>query len=134
MSLIHRGNETVTVFPETVTEDDDGNRITRPSSVGLVARAVVQPVGTGLTDRENNDGGFNTNSRYRLRLIGWRGGLLGAQSQIDWNGRRYAIDGEPVEYNGSPRTARVEYLMVRVAGRSSQPANPSLGSGSLVSQ
>lgn len=108
MSLLHRGNETVTVFPESAVTDADGNTVTKPSAVGLVSRAVVQPVGDGLTDRE---GGLS--SRYRLRLIGWSGGVLGAQSQVEWNGKRYAIDGDAVEYNGSRRTSRVEYVMVR---------------------
>lgn len=29
------------------------------------------------------------------------------------NGKRYAIDGDPKIYNGSRRTAHVEYVMVR---------------------
>jgi hypothetical protein len=26
--------------------------------------------------------------------------VLGAQSQVEWNGKRYSIDGEPKIYNG----------------------------------
>lgn len=44
MSLLQRGTELVTVFPEEVTTDIDGNTITRASSVGVVCRAVVQPI------------------------------------------------------------------------------------------
>ena len=44
MSLLNRGTEVVTVFPEEVTTDADGNTRTRPSTVGVVARAVVQPM------------------------------------------------------------------------------------------
>lgn len=109
MSLLHRGNETVSVFPETVVTDEDGNAKTRPSSVGLVARAVVQPINSS----ENADGGYNTSTRYRLRLVGWNGGTLGAQSQVEWNGKRYSIEGDALIYAGSPRTARAEYTMVR---------------------
>jgi hypothetical protein len=39
--------------------------------------------------------------------------LLGAQSQVEWQGKRYAIDVEPRQYNGSRRTAHVEYVVVR---------------------
>ena len=44
MSLIDRGTEVVTVFPEETVTDADGNTMTRPSAVGVVARAVVQPM------------------------------------------------------------------------------------------
>jgi hypothetical protein len=89
----------VTVYPETVVIDGDGDTITRPGAVGVLTRAVVQ----------TEDG---TASKHRLRLVGYPG-LLAAQSAVEWNGQRYAIDGEPEIYNGSPRTARAEYVMVR---------------------
>jgi hypothetical protein len=88
--------------------DADGNKITRAALIGTLVRAVVQPI----SSTENADGGFNSGSRYRLRLINYPG-ILGAQSQIEWNGKRYAIDGDPLIYNGSRRTAHVDYRMVR---------------------
>jgi hypothetical protein len=39
--------------------------------------------------------------------------LLGAQSAVEWNGERYAIDGDPKIYNGSRRTAHLDYVMIR---------------------
>ncbi|SRX93247.1 hypothetical protein MSP7336_01483 [Mycobacterium shimoidei] len=105
MSLLHRGTDQVTVYPEILTIDSDGNKMTKPGTVGVVCRAVVQP----LSSTENDDG---TTSRYRLRLVGYRD-LLGAQSAVEWNGKRYAIDGDPKIYNGSRRTAHVDYVMVR---------------------
>jgi hypothetical protein len=105
MSLLRRGNETVTIFPEVATTDSDGNTITKPGTVGVVTRAVVQP----LSSTEGDEG---TTSKYRLRLIG-HPDLLGARSAVEWQGRRYAVDGEPRIYNGSRRTAHIEYVMVR---------------------
>src|SRR5206468_3779249 len=64
VSLLRTGNETVTVYPETTVIDSDGNTFTRPAKVGTLVHAVVQPI----TSTENADGGFNTESRYRLRL------------------------------------------------------------------
>jgi hypothetical protein len=52
-------------------------------------------------------------SKYRMRLIGWTGDALGAQAQVDWDGKRWSLDGDGSRYNGSPRTARVEYVIVR---------------------
>jgi hypothetical protein len=105
MSLLHRGTDQVTVFAEAVRTDSDGNTVTKPGTVGVVCRAVVQP----LSSIEGDEG---TTSKYRLRLVGYSG-LLGAQSAVEWNGMRYAIDGEPKVYNGSRRTAHVDYVMVR---------------------
>lgn len=107
MSLLHKGTEAVTVYPQEVTTDSDGNTITRPSNVGIVARASVQPIGF----TEDQTTGFTTESRYRLRLVG--GPLLGPQSAVEWQGKWYAIEGEPRQYTGSPRTRHTSYVMVR---------------------
>ena len=59
MSLLHRGTETVTVFPEETFTDEDGNPRTRLSSIGVVVRAVVQPMTfteQALRERECTDG------------------------------------------------------------------------------
>ncbi|WP_156431632.1 hypothetical protein [Mycobacterium sp. GA-1199] len=53
-----------------------------------------------------------TTSKYRLRLVGYPD-LLGAQSAVEWNGKRYSIDGDPLIYSGSRRTDHVDYVMVR---------------------
>jgi hypothetical protein len=54
-------------------------------------------------------------AKYRLRLVGYPGNpsLLGSQAVVEWQGKRYSIDGEPMQYNGSPRTRHADYLMVR---------------------
>ena len=61
---------------------------------------------------EDQSIGFETRSNYRLRLVGYPD-MLGAQSQVEWQGKRYAIDGEPRQFNGSRRTAHVDYVIVR---------------------
>ena len=108
MSLLNRGTEVVTVFPEEAVTDADGNTRTRPSATGVVCKAVVQP----MTFTEDDAVGFQTTSKYRLRLVNYPA-LLGAQSQVEWQDKRYSIDGEPRQYNGSRRTAHVDYVMVR---------------------
>jgi len=65
-----------------------------------------------MTSTEHQTVGFETESKYRVRLVGYSG-VLGAQSQVDWQGKRYAIDGDPRIYNGSRHTAHVEYVIVR---------------------
>jgi hypothetical protein len=51
-------------------------------------------------------------SKYRLRLLGYPD-LLGAQAQIEWNGKRYAIDGEPKMSDGSRRKRHTVYIIAR---------------------
>lgn len=109
MSLLRRGTQTVTVYPEEVSTDGDGNLITRPSSVGVVCRAVVQPIGLPT---EDDSIGFLTESRYRLRLVGYPG-VLGAQSQVEWEGRRYAVEGDARRFNSSRATAHTDYVLTR---------------------
>lgn len=110
-SLLHRGTEIVTVFPDEMIIDGEGNKKMRPSATGIVCRAVVQPI----TTTEDAKVGYQTMSKYRLRLVGYSGNpsLLGAQAVVEWQGRRYGIHGEPMIYNGSPRTRHVDYTMVR---------------------
>ena len=61
------------MFPEETVTDADGNTMTRPSAVGVVARAVVQP----MTSTEDASVEFETTSKNRLRLVGYTG-VLGA--------------------------------------------------------
>lgn len=114
MSLLNRGTELVTVYPEEIYTDSDGNLMTRASKTGVLVRAVVQPItsvaATGAKERQET--GFYTESKYRLRLVGYPS-LLGAQSQVEWQGKRYSIEGEPKQYNGSPRTRHVDYVITR---------------------
>ncbi|WP_241473174.1 phage head completion protein [Mycolicibacterium neoaurum] len=116
MSLLSNGAEIVTVYPEETVTDEDGNELTRAGSVGVVVKASVQPLGPGAERHEKADTGYDVTSRYRLRLAGGfptGAGILGAQSQVEWRGRRYSIDGEAQLHTGSRRTAHVTYTMVR---------------------
>jgi hypothetical protein len=84
------------------------------------AKAVIQPIGTPT---ESDDGGFLTVSRCRMRLVGYPG-ELGTQSAVEWNGQRWSVDGDPIRYNGSPRTRHIDYISV---GRPAYAAHVSQG-------
>lgn len=109
MSLLNRGTDEVIVFQEEIAEEKWGNKRSRPREVGEPARAVIQPVGSPTETQET---GYETSSRYRMRLVNYPQ-ELGAQAQIEWNGERWAIDGEPIRFNGSRRTRHVDYVIVR---------------------
>jgi hypothetical protein len=115
MSLLDNGAryQPCIVYPEVMVIDGDGNKRTKPSDIGIPARARIQPIGTPT---EAAEGGFHTISRYSLRFphsFNKEHGVLGAQSQIEWKGKRYSMEGEALDYNGSRRTAHVDYLIVR---------------------
>jgi hypothetical protein len=97
------------VFPEESVTDAHGNLRTRASSTGVVCTAVVQPIAAPTEDQSI---GFETRSKYRLRLVGYQS-MLGAQAQVEWQGERYSIDEEPGQYNGSRRTRHLDYVIAR---------------------
>jgi hypothetical protein len=107
VSLLDTANEVVTVFLEVVTTDDDGNTATRPSVMGIETPARIQPLGYQSDSSETQDGGFNTSSRYGLRFPRSWPHVLGAQSAIEWSGKRWSVVGDPIHpQRVSPYTTR----------------------------
>lgn len=111
MSLLTRGSDTIRVFDEVTVESSDGNIVTRPGTVGVIYKAVIQPINT--TEAQSLGGENVTTTRYRMRLIGHDQNILGSRAQIEWRGVRWAIEGEAQIYNGSPQTAHVDYIITR---------------------
>ncbi|GJF07722.1 hypothetical protein PSD17_66670 [Pseudonocardia sp. D17] len=110
MTLLTRpGRESVVLYPEVSETDSDGNVRTRPSDTGVPSSATIQPLGSSDDDK---DGAYASESRYRLRLPR-NAPVLGAQSAVEWRGDRYAIVGDARVYNGSRRTAHVDYVISR---------------------
>lgn len=121
MSLLDRGTqyEPVTVFPEVLTEDIDGNPRTLPSTVGIPTAArlqVMNQTGTSARRAEEDNEGFESEEVYSMRFtrqFNRTQGLLGLQSQVEWGGDRWVVFGYGNRYHGSPRTARFTYTIKR---------------------
>jgi hypothetical protein len=116
MSLLDSWTDNITIFPEEVVTDEDGNIKTRPSAVGYPAKARIQPVGmSGTSGRraEQDNEGFEGEKIYSLRLQRQHECLVNAQAQIEWRGKRWAVFGDAFIYNSSPRTAHVTYTIKR---------------------
>jgi len=116
MSILDWGcNEDVIVYPEEVTTDMDGNIRTRASSVGIPAKARLQvqgQSGTSSRRQEQDNEGFQSEKVYSLRFPrGFQ--VLGAQSELEWRGQRWAIFGDVNRYVGSRRTAHDVYTIKR---------------------
>jgi hypothetical protein len=116
MSLLDGGNQSVTIFPEEVITDIDGNIQTRPSKVGVPAVARIQPLGASGTSArraEQDNEGFESEKWYSFRLPRRYQCHMGAQAQVEWMGKRFAVHGDATIYTSSPRTAHVTYTLRR---------------------
>lgn len=116
MSLLDRGRERVTIFPEVEFTDPDGNLMTGPAAVGIPTRATVQlkaQSGTSSRRADLDEEGFQTEKVYRMRLPRSWTSIIGAQAQVEWRGVRWVIFGDHDYFNGSSRTAHVEYTLRR---------------------
>ncbi|QFP95686.1 head-to-tail stopper [Mycobacterium phage Shygu2] len=119
MSLLDQAPDDVIVFPQIVTEDEDGNTITKASEVGFPAKARLQVLGqSGTSSRrqEQDNEGFESERVYTIRFtrkFDREHGELGMQSQIEWQGVRWALFGEPAYYNSSRRTRHITYTVKR---------------------
>lgn len=121
MSLLDRGPvyQPCEVYMEVSERDTDGNLRTRPSTVPTpaVARFQIQgQSGTSSRRQEQDNEGYETEKVYRVRFprsFTQKYGVLGAQSQIEWAGKRWAVFGDEAVYANSPRTAHVTYTIKR---------------------
>ena len=121
MSLLDTGAryQPVIVYPEELVIDSDGNNRTRPSATGIPAIARMQIAnqsGTSARRSEQDNEGFESEKVYQMRFprsFTRDHGILGMQSQIEWNGQRWAVFGDANVYEASPATSRVDYTIKR---------------------
>lgn len=121
MSLLDTGAryQEIIVYPEELVIDGDGNKKTQPSTVGIPAQARLQVAnqsGTSARRAEQDNEGFSTEKVYRLRFprsFTKEHGLLGAQTEIEWRGQRWALFGDATVYESSPALSRVDYTIKR---------------------
>lgn len=118
MSLLDGGAnyQPCTVYPEETVTDVDGNTITRASSTGVSAMGrfqVQNQSGTSARNAEDTDDGFLTEQVYTVRFPRSFVTVLGAQAQIEWDGNRWSVFGDPQLYLGSTRTRHLQYVIRR---------------------
>lgn len=121
MSLLDTGAryQPVKVYPEVMVTDTDGNKFTKPSLTPIEAIArfqVANQSGTSARRAEQDNEGFSTEKVYRMRFprsFTKEHGELGAQSQIEWRAKRWALFGDATVYDSSPALTRVDYTIKR---------------------
>jgi hypothetical protein len=117
MSLLDWGcTEDVVVYPEITDKDADGNTQTKPSDTGIPVKARVQVLGqsgTASRRQEQDNEGYESEKVYTIRFPRSFTQILGAQSEIVWKGKRWALFGDANFYTSSPRTAHQTYTIKR---------------------
>lgn len=120
MSLIDRpGRYTITVYPEVMVVDKDGNKATRAGDVGIEATATIHPMGfSGTAARRAEMDREGHISEQIATMYFPRGDTqlshpLGAQSVVIWEGKKWQLFGDAKRFNGSDRTARLLYQLKR---------------------
>ena len=116
MSLLDHGNVDILVFLEETTTDVDGNTQTRPAAVGTPAKVRMDfqvQTGTSARRAEQDNEGYETEQSYVIRFPRSWTTVIGAQSQVEWEGVRWSVQGDRAIYNRSPRTAHNEYKIKR---------------------
>jgi hypothetical protein len=119
MSLLNKAKQDVVIYYEEAFIDEDGNTILRPASVGVPAKAEIQPArqsGTSARRAEQDNEGYETEEVYRMRFtrqFDKTMPMLGQASQVDWRGDRWVVVGQPTLYMGSRRTKHIDYQIRR---------------------
>lgn len=120
MSLLDKGNETLVIYPQASRLDADGNKINyadknNPITVHGVVQLLAQS-GTSARRSEQDEEGYDSEEMYRVRLT--RADIARVvdilpQAQILWDNKTWAVFGYHQYYNGSPRTAHVDFMLRR---------------------
>jgi hypothetical protein len=116
MSLLDTAQVWITVYPEEMVIDIDGNTRTQAAKTGIRTKARLQVLGqsgTSARRQEQDNEGYETEKVYTMRFPRSFPIILGAQSQIEWMGHRWVVFGDVNYYLNSRRTKHVTYTIKR---------------------
>jgi hypothetical protein len=103
------GPDEVTLYPEISDVDDDGNPIRRADlDAPVVVRGSMQPT---ASIRDDTDGQA-VDTSYRLLC---RAFPAGAWALAEWDGRRWAVSGEPRRRHDSPGVAHATVVLTALS-------------------
>lgn len=109
MSILDRGNTTVTVQPRVVTDGAHGATLT-PDGDPVQVAGALQPLSAAESAQFD---GTVTFTRYRFICRTWPGDANALVT--DQSGRRYDCVGDPQHYSMSRATAHWEVVLNRRA-------------------
>lgn len=115
MSLLDKGRETVTLYNEIPYLDSDGNPSrkagTTPVTINNCVVQLLAQSGTSARRTEDNNEGFDSERVYRLRPPRSFTTEIGMLAKIVWRGETWSVFGKARRFNGSNRTAHIDYLI-----------------------
>jgi hypothetical protein len=115
--LLDKGRETIVLYNEETYISPDGNPSRRASSTGVtVTNCVIQPSaqsGTSQRREEQDNEGFESESTYRLRPPRSFTTIIGMMAKVVWQGETWSVVGKHKRYNGSSKTAHIDYTIRR---------------------
>jgi hypothetical protein len=104
VSLLDDGPDTLLVYAETTGDDGDGNPIRVPDTHPRRIQGRVQPASA----EETQDKGYAAGTYYRFIT---RCFPAGAWSRVQWCGRDWDVEGEPLTSGGSEATRHVTVML-----------------------
>lgn len=104
MSLLDDGPDVAHVYPVTQSTDGDGNPAYAPGAP-VTIQCRVQPVDSSKQAVE----GMRMATVYKLIARSWPGN--GPWDRVEWNGRSWDLEGEPMHSRGSETTRHVTVLL-----------------------
>jgi len=117
VSLLDKGRETVILYNEETYTDPDGNASRRAGTTPVtITNVVVQLLaqsGTSARRTEDNNEGFDSEQVYRMRPPRSFTTPIGMHAKIVWRGVEWSVFGKGRRYNGSNRTAHIDYIIRR---------------------
>ncbi|MGZ3140803.1 hypothetical protein ACVDFE_02120 [Lentzea chajnantorensis] len=102
MSLLDQHNAAVVVYPQVLGTDPYGNPQWTPSPDGVPVLAMVWPVSA----QELAGTGQQAGEVYRMRPKRGVPCPAGPWAQVEWDGRRWDVEGEPTRYARGRGTRR----------------------------
>lgn len=103
VSILDEHNAIVTVYPQVLGADEYGNPQWKPSETGVEVPAMVWPLSTD----EPGVNGQQVGEVCRMRPKRGAPCPAGPWAQVEYDGRRWEVDGQPAEMRRGKATRRM---------------------------
>lgn len=111
MSLLDRANTTLTIYPEVVVTDADGNTSRGPAAQGVLVPAMVWQYQGEAAGDEPLVVGQSTETIYKVRLVRSVTVPVGPWSVVVYEGQDCDVDSELNRHRRGAGTQRRTFLM-----------------------
>ncbi|MFC6090872.1 hypothetical protein [Saccharothrix lopnurensis] len=107
MSLLDESNARITVYPQVLSTDSDGNPVWVPSIDGVPLEVMVWPLDAAESSALSREPG----EAYRVRPARGQPVPVGAFAAVMWGGREWDVHGEITPHSRGRATRRVTFVI-----------------------